>query len=92
MIGVSSEAFWAGEALAYISMAFGLLFFAFAARYYIATVSVLLAPSVNQVNGKNGPVALANGNGNGAAGYARLNGMGILSGNPYYNNSSASPV
>jgi cellulose synthase/poly-beta-1,6-N-acetylglucosamine synthase-like glycosyltransferase len=52
--GASALAYYAGLALAYLSLVFGVLFFAFAARYYVATISVLLAPSVSSVNGKNG--------------------------------------
>ena len=52
--GGSAIAFYTGEALAAVSFAFGLLFFAYAARYYVATISVLVAPSVEVVNGKNG--------------------------------------
>ena len=64
-VGASALGYYFGQALAYVSLVFGVLFFAFAARYYVATVSVLLAPSVSQVNGKNG----TNGNnGNGSAG------------------------
>ena len=66
-IGASVIGFYLGQALAYVSLVFGVLFFAFAARYYVATVAVLLAPSVSQVNGKNG-VNGSNGNGNGSAG------------------------
>jgi cellulose synthase/poly-beta-1,6-N-acetylglucosamine synthase-like glycosyltransferase len=51
--GVSALAYYAGQALAYISLAFGVLFFLFAARYYVATISVLLAPSASSVNGRN---------------------------------------
>jgi len=54
VVGGSAIAYYAGEALAAISFAFGILFFAYAARYYLATISVLLAPSVDAVNGKNG--------------------------------------
>jgi exosortase/archaeosortase family protein len=52
--GVSALAYYAGQALAYLSLVFGVLFFAFAARYYVATISVLFAPSASSVNGKNG--------------------------------------
>ncbi|HUK79828.1 MAG TPA: glycosyltransferase [Nitrososphaerales archaeon] len=65
VLGGSAIAYTAGEALAAISFAFGLLFFAYAARYYVATISVLLAPSIEIVNGKNGANAS---NGNGANG------------------------
>ena len=64
--GGSALAYYAGEALAAVSFAFGILFFAYAARYYVATISVLLAPSADVVNGKNGSVpqsAGANGSG-----------------------------
>jgi exosortase/archaeosortase family protein len=53
-IGVSGIVYFVGQGLAYISLAFGILFFAFAARYYIATISVLLTPGEKAVNGKNG--------------------------------------
>ena len=66
-IGASTLGQYFGLALAYVSLAFGVLFFGFAARYYVATVSVLLAPSVSQVNGKNGTNG-SNGNGNGSVG------------------------
>jgi exosortase/archaeosortase family protein len=51
--GGSAMAYYAGEALAAFSFAFGILFFAYAARYYVATISVLLLPSVEAVNGRN---------------------------------------
>jgi len=53
-LGGSAIAYYAGVALATISLAFGALFFAYAARYYVAAISVLLAPSAEIVNGKNG--------------------------------------
>ncbi len=62
-ISASAIGYYSGQALAYISLIFGVLFFAFAVRYYVATVSVLLAPSVNLVNGKNGSNGGPNGNG-----------------------------
>ena len=65
-LGGSAVAYSAGEALAAVSFAFGILFFAYAARYYVATISVLLAPSIDIVNGKNGlnaPNTISNGNG-----------------------------
>ena len=55
ILGGSAIAYYAGEALAFFSLVFGILFFAFATRYYVATISVLLLPSVEAVNGKNGP-------------------------------------
>ena len=61
--GASAIALFAGLALAYISLGFGALFFAYAARYYVATISVLLAPSVSLVNGRNGSNGGNNGNG-----------------------------
>jgi len=60
ILGGSAIAYYTGEALAFISLTFGVLFFAFAARYYVATISVLLLPSVEAVNGKNG-VPVSNG-------------------------------
>jgi len=68
VLGGSAVAYYAGEALAAVSLAFGVLFFAYAARYYIATISVLVAPSVESINGKNGQDAPNSGsNGNGPA-------------------------
>jgi exosortase/archaeosortase family protein len=61
--GVSALTYYAGQALAYLSLVFGLLFFAFAARYYVATISVLLAPSATSANGKNGSNGGSVGNG-----------------------------
>jgi exosortase/archaeosortase family protein len=61
--GASAAVLFTGLALAYISLILGVIFFAFAARYYVATISVLLAPSVDLVNGKNGPNGGNNGNG-----------------------------
>ena len=69
VLGGSAVAYSAGEALAAVSFAFGLLFFAYAARYYVATISVLVAPSIDIVNGKNGANAP---NGNGANGTPML--------------------
>ena len=43
-----------GEVLSSISLVFGLLFFVFAARYYVAILAVLVAPGANGMNGKNG--------------------------------------
>ena len=43
-----------GEGLAYLSLAFGILFFAFAARYYLGIIAVLVSPTVTATNGKNG--------------------------------------
>ena len=65
LAGGSAIAYYAGEALAGVSFAFGILFFAYAARYYVATISVLLAPSIESVNGRNAlnaPSACSNGN------------------------------
>jgi len=68
-VGGSVVAVYAGEVLAAVSLAFGVLFFAYAARYYVATISVLLAPSVDTINGRNGPNSQNLGpNGNGPAG------------------------
>jgi exosortase/archaeosortase family protein len=67
VLGGSAIAYYAGEALAAVSLAFGVLFFVYAARYYIATISVLLAPSADVVNGKNGHDPASNGsNANGS--------------------------
>ena len=63
VVVASSVTYFAGQALAYISLIFGVLFFAFAARYYVATISVLLAPSVESANGKSGANGGNNGNG-----------------------------
>jgi cellulose synthase/poly-beta-1,6-N-acetylglucosamine synthase-like glycosyltransferase len=61
--------YYAGEALAAVSFAFGILFFIYAARYYVATISVLVAPSIEVVNRNNGLSAFAAGpNGNGPNG------------------------
>ena len=69
ILGGSAIAYFAGEALAFISLIFGVLFFAFAARYYVATISVLLLPSVQSVNGKNdAPLPNGGANGNGSNG------------------------
>ena len=68
--GGSAIAYYTGEALAAISFAFGILFFVYAARYYVATISVLVAPSFDAVNGKNGintPNMGLNGNGSNGA-------------------------
>jgi len=54
VVGGSAIVYFTGLALAYVSLIFGVLFLAYAARYYVATISVLLAPSVNIVNGKIG--------------------------------------
>lgn len=62
-VGATAVGYYSGQALAYTSLIFGALFFAFAARYYIATVSVLLSPSVSLVNGRNGSKGEPNGNG-----------------------------
>ena len=74
ILGGSAIAYFAGEALAFISLVFGVLFFAFAARYYVATISVLLLPSVEAVNGKNGtPVS------NGGSNATGFNGSPMIS-------------
>jgi exosortase/archaeosortase family protein len=52
--GAAGGAYLAGVALAYVSLIFGVIFFLYAARYYVASISVLLAPSVTSANGKNG--------------------------------------
>ena len=52
ILGGSAIVYYSGAALAYLSLILGLVFFAYAARYYIATVSVLLLPSADAVNGK----------------------------------------
>ena len=54
IVGTSALGYYAGQALAYFSLVFGVLFFAYAARYYVATISVLVAPSATNGNGKNG--------------------------------------
>jgi len=73
-LGGSAIAYSTGEALALVSLIFGALFFAFAIRYYVATISVLVLPSVETVNGKNGtPVSNGGTNGNG------LNGTPMIS-------------
>jgi len=54
IVGASALAYYAGQALAYVSLVFGVLFFAYAARYYVAAISVLVAPSAANGNGKNG--------------------------------------
>lgn len=63
IVGLSLAAFYLGIILAYASLAFGILFFLYAARYYLATISVLLAPAANNNNGKNGSNGKTNGNG-----------------------------
>jgi exosortase/archaeosortase family protein len=63
--GATGLAYYAGQGLAYLSLVFGALFLIFAARYYVATAAVLLAPGVSAVNGKNGSEQATNGNGNG---------------------------
>ncbi len=60
--------FFVGQLLAYLSLAFGILFFAFAARYYVGIIAVLISPSVGLTNGKNGKNGKnGNANGNGAS-------------------------
>jgi len=73
VLGGSAIAYFAGEALALVSFAFGAVFFAFAARYYIATISVLLLPSADAFNGK-GAAGVQNGetNGNGTNGTPKI--------------------
>jgi exosortase/archaeosortase family protein len=61
--GATGAAYFAGVALAYVSLFFGVLFFLYAARYYVASISVLLAPSVTSANGKNGGNGQKEGNG-----------------------------
>ena len=69
LAGGSAMVYYAGEALAAVSFAFGILFFIYAARYYVATISVLVAPSIEVVNRNNGLSAFAAGpNGNGPNG------------------------
>ncbi|MCS7136768.1 MAG: glycosyltransferase family 2 protein [Candidatus Caldarchaeum sp.] len=81
-----------GEILAYLALAFGLLFFTYAVRYYAALVSVarvLLKSSSGSGNGQNSNenVRYANGgglslriskNGNGAAYSKHANGSGVI--------------
>jgi len=65
--GIAGLAYVPGQVLAYISLIFGALFFMFAARYYVAILAVLFAPSVSALNGKTGTKEAdppANGNGN----------------------------
>jgi exosortase/archaeosortase family protein len=74
ILGGSAIAYFAGEALAFISLVFGAIFFAFAVRYYVATISVLLLPSVEIVDGKNSS-SVSNGGANGNG----LNGAPMIS-------------
>ncbi len=60
-----------GIALAVVSLAFGILFFMFAARYYIAIVAVLVSPGANSGNGKKDNGANEK-QGNGANGIKRI--------------------
>ncbi|MDA4121536.1 MAG: glycosyltransferase family 2 protein, partial [Thaumarchaeota archaeon] len=46
IFGVSALFGFLGTGLAYLSLGFGIMFFVFAARYYIATVAVLVSPNV----------------------------------------------
>ncbi len=61
-MGVAAVTLAAGVVLAYSALFFGALFFVYAARYYVASISVLLAPSVNAANGRNAQNGGANGN------------------------------
>ena len=49
--GVSALLGIVGIGFAYLSLVFGVLFFAFAARYYVATIAVLISPSASPTNG-----------------------------------------
>jgi len=65
VLGATGLAYLVGQGLAYLSLVFGILFFVYAARYYVAILAVLIAPSVGATNGKNGgggPTTAANGN------------------------------
>ena len=62
VLGVTGLAYLVGQGLAYVSLIFGILFFVYAARYYVAILAVLIAPSVGATNGRNGEPP-PNGNG-----------------------------